>query len=46
MDYPVPGVQIVGRGRKIQEEKKNEGRLKGERERLSTFPYRALSALK
>ena len=25
--YPVPGVQIVERGRKIHEEKKNEGRL-------------------
>ena len=24
---PVPGVQIVERGRKIHEEKKNEGRL-------------------
>ena len=34
MDYSVPGVQIVGRGRKIHKEKKNDGRLKGERERL------------
>ena len=35
MDYPVPGVQIVERGRKIHEEKKNEGRLEEEgRERL------------
>ena len=34
MDYPVPGVQIVERGREIHEEKKNGGRLKGERERL------------
>ena len=32
--WPVPGVQIVERGRKIREEKKNnEGRLEGERGR-------------
>ena len=30
---PVPGVQIVERGRKIHEEKKNEGRLERERGR-------------
>ena len=30
---PVPGVQIVQRGRKIHEERKNEGRLEGERGR-------------
>ena len=30
---PVSGVRIVERGRKIQEEKKNEGRLEGERGR-------------
>ena len=30
---PVPGVQIVERGRKIHQERKNEGRLEGERGR-------------
>jgi len=29
--WPVPGVQIVERGRKIHEEKKNDGRLEGEK---------------
>ena len=29
MDYPVPGVQMVERGRQIHEEKKKRGENKG-----------------
>ena len=35
---PVPGVQIVERGRKIHEEKKNEGRLPPPHFPLPHFP--------